>query len=79
MGILLRSDSAVECRGVGSGQFSSFHLIPFTFVFHFPIDVKKPGSFESGFLVFEVGALLHSDNAVECRSAHSAREPHNKC
>ena len=30
VGILLRSDSAVECRGVGSGQFSSFNLIPFT-------------------------------------------------
>ena len=79
MGILLRSDSAVACRGVGSGKFSSFNLMPFTFIFHFPADIKKPDSFESGFLVFGVCALLRSDNAVECRSAHSAREPHSKC
>ena len=32
------------------------HLVPFDFDFHFA-DVKKPGSFESGFLQFEVGAL----------------------
>jgi len=31
----------------------AFNLMPFTFVFHFSADVKKPGSFESDFLVFE--------------------------
>ena len=53
-----------------------FNLLPFTFVFHFPADVRKPDSFESGFLVFGVGALLRSDNAVECLSAHSDGESH---
>jgi len=38
--------------------------------FYFSADVKKPGSFESGFLVFE---------AWQCRSAHSGRESHSKC
>ena len=37
--------------------------------FHFFADVKKPGSFESGFLVF---------GAWRCRGAHSGRESHSK-
>ena len=37
--------------------------------FHFSADVKKPDSFESGFLVF---------GAWRCRSAHSGRESHSK-
>jgi hypothetical protein len=32
--------------------YFAFNLMPFAFVFHFPTDVKKPDSFESGFLVF---------------------------
>jgi hypothetical protein len=43
---------------------------------HFSADVKKPDSFESGLLVFGVGALLRSDNAEECLSAHSYGESH---
>jgi hypothetical protein len=37
--------------------------------FYFSVDVKKPGSFESGFLVF---------GAWRCRRAHSGRESHSK-
>ena len=38
--------------------------------FYFSVDVKKPGSFESGFLVL---------GAWRCRGAHSGRESHSKC
>ena len=41
MDILLRSDSAVECRGVGSGQFSSFRLIPLTFYLCFSLSYRR--------------------------------------
>ena len=41
----------------------------YVYAFHFSADVKKPGSFESGFLVF---------GAWRCRSAHSGRESHSK-
>ncbi len=37
--------------------YFAFNLMPFAFVFHFPADVKKPDSFESGFLVFGVASL----------------------
>ena len=61
-----------------SGIFFSF--LPNTFCLCFSLSCrrKKPDSFKSGFLVFEVGALLRSDNAVECRGAHSGKKSHSK-
>ena len=41
----------------------------YVYAFHFSADVKKPASFESGFLVF---------GAWRCRRAHSGSESHSK-